>query len=220
MNASNLISIMKMEYKPSEKCTRMLQNMLADKPWFTIGHQLLAKEIQRLGQDDFENYLIKVAIYSPNRKLLYDRLFDASQNQNNSIELQNFNLEDEQLLNEIHETEKQPVFDYPVIDYFSNHTVDINEKSEDIVDKFLSSSHKISIEAENNKNENIEIGENTSMEAIIGNDFVTETLAKIYAEQGYFSKAIEIYEKLSLQDSKKSIYFASLIENLKKGIKN
>lgn len=48
-------------------------------------------------------------------------------------------------------------------------------------------------------------------------DLVTETLAKIYALQGNISKAVRAYEILSLKFPQKSAYFASLIENLKKG---
>ncbi len=49
--------------------------------------------------------------------------------------------------------------------------------------------------------------------------FITETLAKIYINQGYYTRAINIYEKLSLQFPEKSAYFAGRIEKIKDLIK-
>ena len=51
-------------------------------------------------------------------------------------------------------------------------------------------------------------------------EFCTETLAEIYAEQGYFEQAKRIYDKLILAFPEKSAYFASLIEKLDKLINN
>ncbi|MCR4825215.1 MAG: hypothetical protein K5849_07675 [Bacteroidales bacterium] len=46
--------------------------------------------------------------------------------------------------------------------------------------------------------------------------FCTETLAKIYLEQGYPDEALDIYSKLILRYPEKSVYFAALIEKINK----
>lgn len=45
-------------------------------------------------------------------------------------------------------------------------------------------------------------------------DLVSEELAEVYIAQGMKAKAIEIYRKLSLLNTEKSIYFAKKIEKL------
>ena len=45
-------------------------------------------------------------------------------------------------------------------------------------------------------------------------DLYTETLAQIYAEQGYYEQAKSIYSKLILAYPEKSAYFASLIQKI------
>ena len=45
-------------------------------------------------------------------------------------------------------------------------------------------------------------------------DLVSEELAEVYLAQGLKNEAIEIYRKLSLLNTEKSIYFARKIEDL------
>ena len=47
-------------------------------------------------------------------------------------------------------------------------------------------------------------------------DFITETLAKIYKEQGHFDKAINAFEKLILKFPEKNTLFATEIKDIKK----
>ncbi len=53
------------------------------------------------------------------------------------------------------------------------------------------------------------------MSLVENEDFVTETLAKIYASQGNFLKSIKIYEQLMLTIPEKKVFFASRIRFLK-----
>lgn len=55
------------------------------------------------------------------------------------------------------------------------------------------------------------------MSLLDNEDFVTETLAKIYAQQGKIDKAKRVYEKLMLKFPEKSDYFAAQLKILEQG---
>lgn len=86
----------------------------------------------------------------------------------------------------------------------------------DLIDKFITANPRI----EPNRDKINLPTEDISM-SFIGEEggFVTETLARIYISQGYYSRAIDIFEKLSLKFPEKSSYFASQIEKVKEYIK-
>jgi hypothetical protein len=85
-----------------------------------------------------------------------------------------------------------------------------------LIDKFIEANPRIEPSREKSDKPNIEISKLYTEET---DGFVTETLARIYIGQGYYSKAIDIYEKLSLKFPEKSSYFASQIEKVKELIK-
>ena len=49
-------------------------------------------------------------------------------------------------------------------------------------------------------------------------EFISETLAMVYAEQGYTGKAVQMLKKLILQNPEKNAYFAALIEKVKNSV--
>ena len=93
----------------------------------------------------------------------------------------------------------------------------LNKKAQaDLINKFISASPRI----EPKRDKTDQPVEDLSQQYIDETGgFITETLARIYVNQGYFSKAIDVYEKLSLKFPEKSGYFAIQIEKIKAIIK-
>jgi len=93
---------------------------------------------------------------------------------------------------------------------------DVRKDSElvSLVDSFIQS-HE-----DNKKEKTSEVAfyspENSAKLSLVDSEeFVTETLANVYAKQGHFSKAIRIYEQLILKIPEKKTFFASRIRFLK-----
>jgi hypothetical protein len=86
----------------------------------------------------------------------------------------------------------------------------------DLIDRFIIANPRIEPQRDKTPVQNEDLSKNSTVEP---EGLVTETLAKIYVSQGYYSKAIDIYEKLSLKFPEKSSYFASQIEKVKEYIK-
>jgi hypothetical protein len=82
----------------------------------------------------------------------------------------------------------------------------------DLIDKFILANPRIEPVRDPSK-----VSYEDISKPIIEKDggFVTETLARIYVNQGYYSKAIDIYKELCLKFPEKSSYFATQIELVK-----
>lgn len=85
-----------------------------------------------------------------------------------------------------------------------------SKNTEDLIEKFILSEPRITpSKAEFYSPTNI-----AKLSVIDTEEFVSETLAKVYEKQAYYDKAIRVYEKLSLKFPKKNAYFATLIEKI------
>lgn len=89
-------------------------------------------------------------------------------------------------------------------------------KAEDLIDEFLSTNPRISPLDKRDKDAVAPVVQSESSESSeLVTGLVTETLARLYAEQGHAAKAIQAYEILKLRVPEKSLIFAARIEALR-----
>jgi tetratricopeptide (TPR) repeat protein len=86
------------------------------------------------------------------------------------------------------------------------------EDTSSLIDKFITEEPRITPQ----KTEFFSPVNMAKLSVIDNESFVSETLAKIYAEQGNYDKAISAYQHLQLKYPEKSTYFANLIKELNK----
>lgn len=88
---------------------------------------------------------------------------------------------------------------------------DARTKKFDMIDKFLETNPKIEIKKEFSSMVDLS-AENQATEQ----QLMTETLAKVYLEQGKYAEAIRAYQILILKNPEKSRFFADQIETIQK----
>ena len=83
----------------------------------------------------------------------------------------------------------------------------------DLIDKFIAAGTTKDGFRQANKDDERDLADQSS---IVGEELITETLAKIYMKQGLYNEALQSYQKLILKFPEKNSYFAGQIENIKK----
>ncbi|WP_454981961.1 hypothetical protein [Capnocytophaga granulosa] len=109
-------------------------------------------------------------------------------------------------------TQAAPTVELPFVDKNIFEEGDERAKKFDLIDKFLQANPKIEVNKDDDTPSNIEIVEKKD----IGRQFMTETLAKVYLEQGKYAEAIQAYQILMLKNPAKSAYFAEQIAMIRK----
>ena len=91
-----------------------------------------------------------------------------------------------------------------------------DDKPEDLIDRFIRLNPRIEVSRDHAPAPAEDLSEKHISKS---GGFISETLARIYIDQGYYSRAIDIYEKLCLKYPEKSSYFADQINKIEDLIK-
>ena len=202
-----------------------LNNLCKEHPYCSSLHKLRLKALKQAGSENYNNELKITAAIAGNRTLLFEYItkdsFEAHKNQ----VVKQIKTKPKEILQlgsplEFDESEKHSFNEWLRLTHFipinreqnSNKNTKLKpaEKTSKIVD-FISASK----DKELPKKEFFS-PTNTALKSLTeNNNLMTETLAKVYLEQGHYEKAITAYEILSLKYPQKSSLFANQIKAIK-----
>ena len=167
-----------------------LNGVISIYPWYAGARMELCSRLAGMGILS-ENQAAEAALYVNSRHMIYELLRKKTQEDYTDSSTP------------VVEEEPRQIF-IAGGDFFSQSQYESVKRSEDnVFSKFASKAH-----AEGYKED--------LTESVNDEDLYTETLARIYLEQDYPEKAMEIYSKLILRYPEKSVYFAALIDEIKK----
>lgn len=220
---------------PGNATPEDIQQILDKYPYYAGGHLLKAHYLYHIHADNFETELPFLAIHLPDRlklrEIANNDLVDSSdeskakkptQWKEKRYEQKNEPLSRESIASEVSKLIIRNS-DFVPGDIYDP-LKDIPERAEKkplerhkeekkaIIDKFIAEQPSIQRGQAATPFFNPDTMAKTSN--TIHNDLISETLAKIYLQQGNIQKAIEIYQRLSLKIPKKSAYFAAQIEKI------
>lgn len=222
------------------KMVSEIREIIAIFPYFQTAHLLLLKGLHSNSDVKFGNQLKNSAIHIADREILYNFLYSTGIKEEpvqaheellpapdpdqtvageeadleiaeDGIVPTNEALPGKELL-EL-DLEKNGIGEAPLSDPETTESAKLSQS--DLIDRFIIANPRI--EPVRDKKE--DPVEDRSVPVYGEGVFITETLARIYISQGYYSKAMDIFEKLSLKYPEKSSYFASQIEKVKEFLK-
>ena len=194
-----------------------METLLKESPWFSYLRHRLMEKLYRLDPEAFSQILASNAVFLASRKALYQKITSPESEEETEVFLK-------EETEEIH----RPKVIVAGGDFFSKDDLKSIDPEDDMELKlrnspFTRKAEESSPTAEDQKQSSPAKGK-TSMLTEDGKvnfddlAFYTETLGHIYAQQGFYDKAIDVFSKLILLYPQKSAYFAALVNDLKKNL--
>lgn len=224
----------------------MLSSLVATYPYFTIAQVLLAVGYDLKEDKKLNKQLRLAAAMSPDRNSLRHLLADTKEKKNTSDLPDEFGNDSQQLLDSIvipeidlNKSQEELSREMALLEekrksldelknLIEQRIIELEREKEvadkedktlsktEIIDKFIAENPQIS----RPKQEFYNPMTVAQASVVDKENIISETLATIYLNQGYVEKAISVYQKLSLKNPEKSVYFAELIEKAKNKFNN
>lgn len=175
-----------------------LEGLLRKYPWFAIGHKALYAHLLNEGRGQSIDLIKKVAPYLYSTEELVKTAKKVAMAQVEEVEPAPVAVAQEK---------EREIF---IVggDYFGvNDYKEVKAQEGNIFD---------TLKALPLSDPDIKVKVDKSNDQFSDDEYCTETLAKIYVDQGCFKRALEVYDKLILLYPEKSTYFATLKEEIKK----
>jgi len=203
---------------------QLIERSVADYPYFQTAQLLLACNFFILGHQKYPDQLKKAAACAGDRRILKELIGKSGKIGRPAI----LPVQEETVPVTVPEPHLEPAWSFtPAYERMTQEELlaivkkriaelshpDQGEAKASLIDKFIRDEPRIS----KPKSVFFNPSESSVRSNFDQEEIVSETLARLYAQQGNIQKAIHIYEKLSLINQEKSRYFAAQIENLSSG---
>ena len=202
-----------------------LNNLCQEYPYCASLHKLRLKALNQAGSEKYNNELKMTAAISGNRTLLFEYITKNSITLYKNEVVKHKITKPKEILQlgkplKFDESEKHSFKEWLKLTHFK--PIDRNDNLDEKTRlKPTEKTTKIVNFITASKNKELPKKEffsptNSALESLTeNNNLMTETLAKVYLEQGHYEKAITAYEILSLKYPQKSSLFANQIKAIK-----